>query len=237
MIDFLWFNRRMIEIIYQDPQIIVVNKPAMLAVIAEGWDAGAPHLRQLLEKKFGKGSIWVVHRLDKITSGVMVFARTADAHRHLNTQFERHEVEKIYHAIVEEIPEWDEYIARHSLHANVGRQHRTVSDRVRGKPSETALRVLQRWEANHERDAYAWIEARPKTGRTHQVRVHCAEMGHPLIGDTLYGAETSSMIERPALHAQSLSFIHPATKKKITFTAPHPEDFAELINLLEASEK
>ncbi len=227
----------MFEIIYQDPQIIVVNKPAMLAVVAEGWDEGAPHLRQFLEKKFGKGNIWVVHRLDKVTSGVMVFARTAEVHRNLNTQFERHEVEKIYHAIVEEAPEWDEYIARHALHANVGRKHRTVADRVRGKISETGLRVLQRWEANHERDAYAWIEAKPKTGRTHQVRVHCAEMGHPLVGDTLYGAQASEMIERTALHAQSLSFRHPKSGKRVTFTAPHPADFEELINLLEASEK
>ncbi len=227
----------MFEIIYQDPQIIVVNKPAMLAVVAEGWDEGAPHLRQFLEKTFGKGNIWVVHRLDKVTSGVMVFARTAEVHRNLNTQFERHEVEKIYHAIVEEAPEWDEYIARHALHANVGRKHRTVADRVRGKISETGLRVLQRWEANHECDAYAWIEAKPKTGRTHQVRVHCAEMGHPLVGDTLYGAQASEMIERTALHAQSLSFRHPKSGKKVTFTAPHPADFEELINLLEASEK
>lgn len=233
MIAFLWFNRRMIEIIYQDPQIIVVNKPAMLAVVAEGWDEGAPHLRQLLEKEFGVGKIWVAHRLDKITSGVMVFARTAEVHRHLNTQFERHEVEKIYHAIVEEIPEWDQYIARHALHANVGRKHRTVADRVRGKPSETALHVLQRWEASNDHDAYSWIEARPKTGRTHQVRVHCAEMGHPLIGDELYGAAATDLIARPALHALSLSFTHPATKEKVTFKTAHPEDFEQLINILE----
>jgi RluA family pseudouridine synthase len=219
----------MFEIIHEDKQVLIVNKPAPLAVIAEGWDANAPTLRKMLEKKYGQ--IWVVHRLDKITTGVMVFARTAEAHRHLNTQFERHEVDKIYHAVVEGEPEWDEYTARHALHANVGRKHRTVADRIRGKPSETKLTVLKRWFD------YSLIEARPKTGRTHQVRVHCAEMGHPLVGDTLYGAEESDMIERPALHAQSLGFIHPKSGKKVTFTAPHPEDFAELINMLEALEK
>ena len=227
----------MFEIIYQDAQIVVINKPAQIAVIAEGWEKNAPNLRELLEKKFGTGGIWVVHRLDKITSGVMVFARTAEAHRHLNTQFERHEVEKVYHAIVEGAPEWDEYIVRHSLHVNVGRKHRTVADRVRGKPSETALRVLQRWEANEERDAYAWLEAKPKTGRTHQVRVHCAVMEHPLVGDELYDAEASAMIERPALHALSLTITHPKSGKRLTFSAAHPEDFAELITLLEGTEK
>lgn len=219
----------MFEIIHQDKQIIVVNKSAPLAVIPEGWDKNAPNLQAMLEKKFGGKKIWVVHRLDKGTTGVMVFARTAEAHRHLNTQFERHEVEKIYHAVVEGEPEWDQYSAQHALHANVGRKHRTVADRVRGKPSQTNLRVMQRFFD------HALLDARPKTGRTHQVRVHCAEMGHPLAGDTLYGAESSSMIARPALHAQSLSFIHPKSGEKVTFVAPHPADFAELIDLLEAS--
>ena len=219
----------MFEILHQDKHIIVVNKPAPLDVIPGGWEKNAPNLKELLEKKFGGKQIWVVHRLDKGTTGVMVFARTAEAHKDLNTQFENHEVEKVYHAVVEGEPEWDQYTAQHALHANVGRKHRTVADRVRGKPSQTDLRVMQRFFD------HALIEARPKTGRTHQVRVHCAEMGHPLVGDTLYGAEPSEHIVRPALHAQSLSFVHPKSGVKVTFTAPHPDDFAELINLLEVS--
>lgn len=175
----------MFNILHKDKHILVVNKSAPLAVIHEGWDANAPTLHALLEKQFGGKKVWVVHRLDKGTTGVMVFARSAEAHRHLNTQFERHEVEKVYHAVVEGEPEWDQYLAQHALHANVGRKHRTVADRVRGKPSQTDLRVLQRFFD------HALLEARPKTGRTHQVRVHCAEMGHPLVGDTLYGAEPS----------------------------------------------
>ncbi len=215
----------MLSIIYQDKYIIVVDKPAGLSVLNEGWDENAPFMRKMLEKKFGK--IWVVHRLDKVTSGVMVFAHTAEAHRHLNTQFERHEIEKIYHAIVEDEPEWDEYTARHSLHANVGRKHRTVVDKHRGKPSETAFRVLKRWQVQ------SMVEARPKTGRTHQIRVHLSALGFPLIADTLYGAEESELIARTALHAQSLSFVHPKTNEKKTFTAPYPEDFSNLIKLLE----
>ena len=216
----------MLNIIHQDKQIIVVDKPAGLSVLTEGWDENAPFLRKMLEKKFGK--IWVVHRLDKVTSGVMVFARTAEAHRHLNTQFERHEIEKIYHAIIEECPEWNEYTARHSLHANVGRKHRTVVDKHRGKPSETAFRVLKRWQFQ------SMIEARPKTGRTHQIRVHLSALGFPLVADTLYGAEETDLISRPALHAESLSFIHPSSNQKMTFSAPHPKDFEKLIDLLDS---
>ncbi len=90
------------KILYLDEHIIVLNKPADLPVLPEGWEPDAPYLRQMLEKEYEK--IWVVHRLDKVTSGVMVFARTAEAHRELNRQFERHEVEKVYQAIVEGLP-------------------------------------------------------------------------------------------------------------------------------------
>ena len=219
----------MIDIIHKDKHIIVANKPAPLDVIPGGWDKNAPNLKELLEKRFGGKKLWTVHRLDKGTTGVIVFARTAEAHRHLNDQFERHEVEKIYHAVVEGEPEWDQYTAQHSLHANVGRKHRTVVDKHRGKPSQTDLRVTKRFFD------YALLEARPKTGRTHQVRVHCAAMDHPLVGDILYGAEANPNFERPALHAHFLSFIHPISGQKVSFSAPHPDDFAELIDLLEVS--
>lgn len=220
----------MINILYEDKYIVVLNKPAGLSVLNEGWDEKAPFMRQMLEKKYGR--IWVVHRLDKTTSGVMVFARTAEAHRDLNTQFEQHKIEKIYHAVVENIPEWDEYTARHLLHTNVGRKHRTVVDANRGKPSETEFHLRREYWANNA----ARIEARPKTGRTHQIRVHLAALEFPIVGDTLYGAEPSEMIGRPALHAQSLSFVHPKSKEKVTFTAPHHEDFERLIVLLEEAE-
>lgn len=219
----------MLNIIYQDKQIIVLNKDAGISVLTEGWDESAIFLKKLIEKKFGR--IWVVHRLDKVTSGVIVFARTAEAHKHLNTQFEKREVEKVYHAIVEDWPEWNEYTARHSLHPNVGRKHRTVVDKHRGKPSETAFLVLKRWPD------HAWIEAHPKTGRTHQIRVHLSASELPITADTLYGAEESDLINRPALHAHSLKLVHPSTKKEVTFTAPYPEDFAKLIERLDHSDQ
>jgi len=216
----------MLKIIHQDKTIIVLDKPAGISVLHEGWDENALVLRKMLEDKFGK--IWVVHRLDKVTSGVVVFARTAEAHRHLNTQFERREIEKIYHAIVENIPEWNEYTAHHMLHPNVGRKHRTVVDKNRGKHAETSFKIIKRW---HD---HAWIEARPKTGRTHQIRVHLSTSGFPIVSDILYGAEKTELIDRAALHAQNLSFVHPSTKERVNYTAPFPEDFSKLIEKLES---
>ena len=214
----------MLNIIHQDKHIIVLDKPAGIPVLPDGWDEGVPFLRKMLEEKFGR--VWVVHRLDKVTTGVIVFARTAEAHRHLNTQFEQRETEKVYHAVVENVPEWNEYIARHALHANVGRKHRTVVDKNRGKHAETGFRMIQRYPA------HAWLEALPKTGRTHQIRVHLSALEFPIVADILYGAEATDLISRPALHATSLAFRHPKDDQMVKFEAPHPEDFASLLQQL-----
>jgi RluA family pseudouridine synthase len=215
----------MLDILHQDDHIIVIDKPAGLSVLPEGWDPDAPYLRQMLEDEYNQ--IWVVHRLDKITSGVMVFARTAEAHRELNRQFERHEVEKVYQAIVEGIPPWEEHTARHMLQTNVGRKHRTVVVHKQGKHSETHFKVLKRGQDK------ALIEARPKTGRTHQVRVHLSALGFPLLDDILYGASKTGLIDRPALHAYSLGFTHPISGERFNFIANPPDDFLEVLNRLE----
>jgi 23S rRNA-/tRNA-specific pseudouridylate synthase len=96
-------------------------------------------------------------------------------------------------------------------------------DDKNGKPSETRFRVIKRYEES------ALIEAKPMTGRTHQIRVHAYALGHPLVGDTLYGAQATYGIVRPMLHAYSLSFIHPATNESVKFSAPHPPDFEEAL--------
>jgi len=213
-----------IQILHFDEHILVINKPANLPVLPDGWEPDAPYLVKMLEEEHGK--IWVVHRLDKITSGVMVFARTAEAHRELNRQFEQHEVEKIYHAVVEGVPPWDEHTARHMLQTNVGRKHRTVVVRKKGKPSETHFKVLERGQAE------ALVEAHPKTGRTHQVRVHLSALGFPILGDILYGAQETDLIARPALHALALTFTHPIAKERVTYSAPIPNDMQQLIERL-----
>lgn len=216
------------NIIHQDSQILVINKSAGLSVLPEGWEPDAPYLVKMLEEKFGdpatdSGRIWVVHRIDKVTSGVIIFALTAEAHRSLNIQFEKHQVEKVYHAIVNGNPPWDEKITKFPLRVNVGHKHRTMVDNKSGLRSETRLKVLKRKQAS------ALVEAIPRTGRTHQIRVHLYALGHPLLGDTLYSAPETSLIDRPALHAYSLTITHPETNERMTFTAPYPNDFKQAL--------
>lgn len=215
------------KIIHEDNHLIVLDKPAGLSVLPDGWEKESQYLVKMLEEGYGK--VFIVHRLDKITSGVMVFARDAETHRALNIQFENHEAQKTYHAILEGNPKWEEKVAKHPLRANVGHKHRTMVDNKNGKPSETWFRVIKRYGARPEqgrRDA-ALVEAKPQTGRTHQIRVHAYALGHPLAGDTLYGAEQTYGFPRPMLHAQSLSFLHPGTNERVKFSAPRPPDFEE----------
>jgi RluA family pseudouridine synthase len=209
------------DILHLDDQMIVIFKPAGLSVLPEGWEQDANYLLKMLEEKYER--LWVVHRLDKITSGVMVFARTADAHRALNGQFERHEVEKVYHAIVEGNPLWEEKLCKMLLRTNVGHKHRTAVDHKRGKPAETHFKVLKRWQSQ------ALLEARPLTGRTHQIRAHLYALGCPLLGDVLYGAVETDLIARPALHALSLSFVHPQSGERVSYIAPYPNDLQQLM--------
>lgn len=215
------------KIIYEDANLIVVDKPAELSVLPDGWKKDSEYLVKMLKEQYGK--IFVVHRLDKITSGVMVFARDAETHRALNIQFENHDAQKTYHALVEGNPKWEEKIAKHPLRANVGHKHRTMVDDKKGKPSETRFRVIKRYPES------ALVEAKPMTGRTHQIRVHAYALGHPLVEDVLYGARDRYGLPRPMLHAQSLSFIHPATNEKVKFSAPHPADFEDALKNLGAA--
>jgi len=212
------------DILYSDEHLLVIDKPAGLPVLPDGWEKDAPYLVKMLEEQYGK--LFIVHRLDKITSGVMVFARDAETHRALNMQFEKHEAQKVYHAIVEGNPKWAEKVTKFPLHANVGHKHRTIVDDKHGKPSETSFRVLKRYQTS------AWVEALPRTGRTHQIRVHAAALGHPLLGDVLYGGAESYLTTRPALHAFSLAFTHPASNARVTFRAEHPQDFETTLKLL-----
>ncbi len=205
------------QIIYLDESIIVINKPAGLSVLPDGWEKDSQYLVKMLEEEYGK--IFIVHRLDKVTSGVMVFARNAEAHRALNIQFEKHEAQKIYRAIAMGNPNWDEHTAKHPLRVNVGHKHRTMVDEKNGVRAETRFKVLKRYPD------HVLLEASPTTGRTHQVRVHAYALGHPLLGDVLYSAPETNLIARPALHAYSLTFTHPTTNERVSFTAPYPADF------------
>lgn len=213
------------DILHLDSALLIVNKPAGMPVLPDGWEPDAPYLVKLLQAKYPE--LLVVHRLDKVTSGVMVFARTPEAHRTLNMQFERHETQKVYHSICVGVPRWNEHTAKHKLRVNVGHSHRTMVDNGQGRPAETAFKVLKRFKN------YGLLESIPATGRTHQIRVHAYALGFPLLGDTLYSAPSTDLIERPALHARSLTFTHPTTEERLTFEAPYPRDFKQALEALE----
>jgi RluA family pseudouridine synthase len=213
-----------VEVLYQDGAILVVNKPSGLATIAEGWAPEAPNLRRILEMTWGR--LWVVHRLDKVTSGVIVFARHAEAHRALNRAFEQRAVVKRYHAIVCGRPPWQQITARQPLRAGVGHAKRTAVDRQRGEPALTRFRLREQL-AGH-----ALLEAVPETGRTHQIRAHLLALGFPILGDSLYGAPATSLIARPALHAFSLSIPHPLSGEPLVFQASYPSDFMAALQAL-----
>ena len=219
--------------LYLDEVLLVADKPAGLPTLVDGYHPETPYLAGLLSLAYGR--IWVVHRLDKDTSGAIVFARNAQAHRHLNTQFEQRRASKAYHAIVIGQPEWDEISIDLPLRTDGDRRHRTVIDLHKGKPAVTALRVIGRF------GEYALVEARPLTGRTHQIRAHLAAAGHPLVADPLYrqtgveqagAAQVTLPIERLGLHAYSLELSHPLSGKWLRIEAPYPQDFAKAIEWL-----
>ncbi|NJN80283.1 MAG: RluA family pseudouridine synthase [Anaerolineales bacterium] len=214
------------QTLFVDEHILVINKSANISVLPEGWDKDALYLVKMLEAEYQK--IWVVHRIDKITSGIILFALTAEAHRALNIQFEKRQVEKKYHAILSGVPKWDEKTTKFPLRVNVGHKHRTVVDDKNGVRAETKFKVEEQYQVN------TLVEAMPMTGRTHQIRVHAYALGYPLLGDVLYSAPESKLIQRPALHAYSLTFTHPISGKIASFQADYPNDFQQVVSLLRA---
>jgi 23S rRNA pseudouridine1911/1915/1917 synthase len=175
----------------------------------------------------------IVHRLDRGTSGVLVAAKHDAAHRALAKQFEDHSVEREYRALVRGLPapdagRVDRPLGRHPS----DRKRFSVAARGRVREAHTAWRVVRRFAAS-ERTLLAVL---PETGRTHQIRVHLASAGLPLVGDPVYGRATRSELARPALHAAVLGFTHPRTGARLRFETPLPADLASLLAELERRE-
>jgi RluA family pseudouridine synthase len=231
-----------IQVLYSDSALLVVNKPAGLSTLPDGYNPTLPYVRNLLEKQYGR--LWIVHRLDKETSGILLLARSPEAHRSLNTQFEERTVIKIYHALVTGVPEWQEKTVDLPLRSNGDRQHRTVVDLKIGKPAVTRLMVLENFEQ------HCLLEAIPATGRTHQIRAHLSAIGLFILGDHLYTPKTFpftkaehgqypvdqdpliALIKNMALHAMRIEFTHPVSGERIKFTAPYPPSLSTLLSYL-----
>jgi RluA family pseudouridine synthase len=229
-------------LLWIDEDLLAINKPAGLPTLPDGYDPQAPHVKGLLQESFGP--LWIVHRLDRETSGVLLLARGPGAHRALSMQFENRAVSKVYHALVGGSPPWEQQRVTLPLRPDADRQHRTLVDAQQGKPAVTNLRVLERF------GLYTLMEARPETGRAHQVRVHLASQGLPVTADELYGdgkgvylsqikprykpsrADEKPLLGRLGLHALALQLKHPESGQPLTLQAPYPNDFAILLRYL-----
>ncbi|MFZ5808388.1 MAG: RluA family pseudouridine synthase [Chloroflexota bacterium] len=218
-------------LIYADDHLLAINKPAGLRTLPDGYHPQVDHVLSLLQPQFGK--LWVVHRLDKDTSGILLLARSAQAHRVINQQFDHRQVEKTYHALILNSPHWQEIILKFPLRVNGDRHHRTVIDFQKGKPAITACTILETFPS------CALLQVQPKTGRTHQIRAHLAHINHPILGDDLYarsGVQKDhppwSAVNRLALHAVSIHLSHPASGEPLTITAPYAADFSAWLEQL-----
>jgi RluA family pseudouridine synthase len=232
-----------LPVLHFDDSILAIDKSAGILSIPDHWDPEVPDAVTELRARWGK--LFVVHRLDKDTSGVLIFARSPEAHKAMSAAFESRSVAKVYRALVHGAPAWEEITCDLPLSPDGDRLHRTIVDAHKGKPSSTAFAVLARYKD------HALIEARPTTGRTHQVRVHLAALGHPCLCDPLYGdgrpfllsklkkrwkgdpLDERPLLERSALHALSAEFPHPVTGAAIRLEAPLPKDMRASISQLE----
>lgn len=217
-------------VVSQDQDILVINKPPDLLSIPDGYDVTLPHLKSVLELDYGP--LWIVHRLDKETSGVMVLARNAEAHRFLNAAFRSHEVQKQYHGLVAPAPDWREKVIEFPLTANADRKHRTRVDSENGRLAWTRCQVLKCYPYG----VLMSIEIR--TGITHQIRAHLRANDLALLGDSLYqaGLDTQPIFaSRVMLHAREITFPHPNIQQTVRFSAPYPEDFRAAYSKLAAT--
>jgi len=231
-----------LDIVYEDAAIIVINKPAGMVVHPAPGNADNTLVNALLfhcHDLSGIGGVLrpgIVHRLDKDTSGLIVAAKSDDAHRHLSAQFEKHEVQKKYLALVwgntkDKQGEIVKPVGRHTID-----RKKMSTTTKRGKEALTFWKVIERY------GVATLLEVEIKTGRTHQIRVHLSDLRYPIIGDAVYGSAANRIqnianpalkaqiktFNRQALHAAYLSFVHPLTGKRVEFSADMPRDMADL---------
>ncbi len=226
-----------LDVVYEDEDVIVVNKPVGLVVHpAPGHPDGTLvnallwHCGDSLSGINGEIRPGIVHRIDRDTSGLIIAAKNDAAHLALAAQLEDHSLARVYECIVqgklrEDEGTIDAPIARHPI------DRKKMAVVQGGKRAVTHYSVLGRY------DGYTHAQCRLETGRTHQIRVHMAHIGHPLLGDTVYGGRAVKSLAGQCLHARKLTFIHPRTGEAMTVECPLPDWFTAVLNKLERGQK
>jgi 23S rRNA pseudouridine1911/1915/1917 synthase len=220
-----------IQVLYEDADVIAINKPAGM-VVHTGAGRHSGTLVNAVLHRFGKlsgvgGELrpGIVHRLDRFTSGVILIARNDAAHRHLAEQFASRQVEKIYVALVHGALKNDAGRITAPITRDPVTRVRMTARLARGRQAITSYEVLKRFKES------TLLEVKIGTGRTHQIRVHLASIGHPVVGDKLYGAPASEL-GRYFLHARQITFTGPASGERITIAAPLPPDLVAYLDAL-----
>lgn len=216
--------------LYQDDDFLVIDKTPGLLSVPDGYHPSLPHLRSVLEPIYG--DLWIVHRLDKDTSGVMVLARNAEAHRKFNALFRERQIEKKYHGLITPVPDWRTKDIALPLQTNADRKHRTRVNPTGGKEARSICQVEKTFELG------VLMEIQILTGITHQIRAHLRQFDLALFGDTLYRAglpDQPFSVSRTMLHARSIAFLHPSTGQPMDFTAPYSDDFREVYTKLQTT--
>ncbi len=225
--EFRVFYNRRLKLVYEDDDIIVVNKGyGLLSMGTDKIKEGTAYsiLREYLKWQDPRNKLFIVHRLDRDTSGLMVFAKSQEAKDKLQHNWNNMVIARKYLAVVEGRPESEEGEVRSYLAENSRFEVYSTN-----KPEEGQLAVT-RYRTLRSRNGYSLMEVSLDTGRKNQIRVHMKDLGHPIAGDRRYGAK-SSPIHRMALHAQTLRFIHPMTRKDMNFSTPVPASFARMVGM------
>jgi 23S rRNA pseudouridine1911/1915/1917 synthase len=215
-----------LDILYEDEHLLVINKKANLLTIAtekEKEETVYAYLSAYVKAQKSENKIFVVHRLDKKASGILVFARSEEVKRKLQAQFEKHDIERMYIAIVEGRVKDETGTVQNYLAENRAFKVYVTDEEKKGKLAITDYLVKKRTAG------YTWLEVATRTGRKHQIRVHLGGLGHPIIGDKEYGSKKNPL-QRLGLHACRLGFVHPATGEKMTFEVDAPPAFRKMFS-------
>lgn len=235
-------KNRFFNIVFEDDHIVVADKPAGVYSIDPRHSTKDPILSEILQKQYG--NIFILHRLDRETSGLIMFAKSEESHRKFSELFNENKIDKFYLAFVDGKMDFDgAYLIDVPIFIDPGKAKVRIDEK--GKPSQTKIRIIENY------NNFTLLEAKLITGRTHQIRIHLQYIGHPLMVDKLYGRreefylsevknkyhqskyeEELPLITRQTLHCHQLHFIHPFTGAELNFELELPKDLRALKNQL-----